>query len=247
MKSRFMAKLQAALIIGLLACSYGAFAAKGAPGGGGGGGKAPLVFPTTNSISVGSEIPLGALSVSATSGNAQPTITLVATSYPEVTVANITNIPSGKVGPLSTTILQLTPWTPTRAEIGTGSIVFTASDGVTSITYTLNITVLDAPEAVSGLSAASDGTQITASWQPSAVGGTGPISYTVQACYRVFIRTNVLVAQCNTIGTFADTTVTFPAHTSDPTNNPPGTYVEILVSPVDSVGVGGPGTLFLMP
>jgi hypothetical protein len=149
---------------------------------------------------------------------------------------------------LNITTVQLSPWTPSRDEIGIGSVVFTATDGASSITNTLMVTVLDAPAAVTGLSASSDGNQITATWQAPAVGGAGPISYEVRACYRTILRApDGLAAICEPIGTFADIIATFPARTSNPTNDPPGTYFELLVTPVDSVGVNGPSTLFLMP
>jgi len=255
MKSNFMAKLQIAFISGLLACLSSAFAAGGPGGGagGGGGGKAPLAFPSANSISIPSEIPAGGYSLSATSGNAQPTITLVSSSFPELAIgASVTNIPSGKAGPLNRTVVQLTRWTPTRAQIGTGTVVFTASDGLTSLTYTLTITVLDAPETVTGLTAASDGSQISASWIAPAAGGTGAISYNVVACYQIFIRTGAVAAQCETIGTAPITSVVFPAISSTAQNNPSilvngGKYLEVLVTPVDSVGVSGPMTQFLLP
>jgi hypothetical protein len=143
--------------------------------------------------------------------------------------------------------MDLTSWTPSRAEIGQGSIVLTATDGTSTITNIVPITVQDAPDTISGLFATSDGVAITAAWQPPAIGGTGAISYEVQACYSVFLVSGALGAACNTIGTFADATATFPAQTSDPTNNPPGTYFEVLVTPVDSLGVRGPLSLFLMP
>jgi len=243
MKLRFVARLQAALVIVALAFTSAAFAAKGAPGGGG-GGKAALVFPSANSMSVPSEILLNGLSVSATSGNAQPTITLTSSTFPEIAVANVTNIPAGKTGPLFTTTLQLAPWIPTRAEIGTGTVVFVASDGVTSITYALTITVQDAPETITGLTASSDGSQITASWVLPALGGTVAIAYFVQACYRIEIRTGFFAAQCNALGTTPNTSAVFPANTTDPAG---GAYFEILVTPVDSLGVSGPMTQFLMP
>jgi hypothetical protein len=234
-----------------------ALAAKGAGGGGtatpvvasgGGGTKAPLSFPSTGIISAASGVPGVALAVTATSGVNQPTITLTSSSFPEVTVANVAVYPSGKFGPVATTILTLNPWTPTRNEIGTGTIVLTATDGTTTQTYTLKVTVLDAPTPVTGLAVVTDGVQDTATWQAPLVGGTGAISYAVQACYRTIIRApDGLAAICEDIGTTADTTMTFPAHTSLFTNDPPGTYFEVLVTPNDSVGVRGPATLYLLP
>jgi hypothetical protein len=41
--------------------------------------------------------------------------------------------------------------------------------------------------------------------------------------------------------------MTFPANTTLATNNPPGTYFEVLVTPFDSLGVRGPATLYLLP
>jgi hypothetical protein len=80
------------------------------------------------------------------------------------------------------------------------------------------------------------------------VGGTGAISYAVQTCYRTIIRApDGLAAICEDVGTTLDTTMIFPAHTNLFTNNPPGTYLEVLVTPVDSVGVRGPATLYLLP
>ena len=226
----------------------------GLPGGGGGGGvpgvrKAPLDFPSPApaGIVVSSGVAVPGLSVSATSGIAQPVVTLDATTFPEILVSTVTALPAGKNGPVNRTTMGLTSWTPSRAEIGLGSIVLTATDGVSTITNIVPVTVQDAPDSISGLFATSDGTSITASWQAPAIGGTGAISYQVQACYRVFTATGQLAPVCNAIGTFAATTATFAAQTSDPTNNPPGTYFEVLVTPVDSLGVTGPLSLFLMP
>ncbi len=249
---KLMTRIQTAVIIGLLSCSMGVLAAKGVPGGGGGGGgagggggdKPALEFPLANSISVGTEITVAPLSVSATSGIAQPTITLISSTFPELTVANVTNIPAGKSGPLFTTSLQLAAWTPTRGEIGTGTVVLSASDGVTSATYVLTITVADAPEVVTGLTASTDGSQITASWQAPAQGGIAPLSYFIQACYRHELRTGFFAAQCDAIGTTSDTSAVFPAVSSDPLGGP---YFEILVSPLDSIGTPGPMAQFLMP
>jgi hypothetical protein len=226
--------------------SFNSFAAKGAGGGGaggGGGGKAALVFPTSGSLVGSSGVPFPQVSITATSGIAQPVIALV--SAPAgVSVGTITEVPAGKVGPLFITTLQLAPWTPTRDQIGTATAVFTATDGATTITYNLDITVQDAPAAVGGLTAASDGTQITASWAAPAFGGTGQISYVVQACYKLEIRTGFFASQCNLVATTPDTSVTFAAQTTDPAG---GAYFEILVTPMDSVGVFGPMTLFLLP
>lgn len=230
--------------------SFDSFAAKGAGGGGGGGAagggggvKAALVFPTSGSLVGSSGAPFPTVNIAATSGIAQPVITLV--SAPEgISVAAVSEIPAGKAGPLFTTGLQLAPWTPTRDQIGTATAVFTATDGVTAITYNLDITVQDAPVAVTGLTAASDGAQITASWAAPAVGGTGQIAYAVQACYKLEIRTGFFASQCNLVATTPDTSVTFAANTTDPAG---GAYFEILVTPIDSVGVFGPMTLFLLP
>lgn len=226
----------------------------GGIGGGGGGGvpgvrKAPLDFPSPapTGLVVSSGVAVPGLSVSATSGLAQPVVTLDATTFPEILVSTVTALPAGKNGPVNRTTLDLTSWVPSRAEIGLGSIVLTATDGVSTITNIVPVTVQDAPDTISGLFATSDGVAITASWQAPAIGGTGAISYEVQACYRTFTVSGTLGPVCNAIGTFADTTATFAAQTSDPTNNPPGTYFEVLVTPVDSLGVRGPLSLFLLP
>ncbi|HWH38443.1 MAG TPA: hypothetical protein VNU21_01300 [Usitatibacter sp.] len=218
-------------------------------GGIGGGGKTPLAFanPAPTGIVVSSGVQVPGISATATSGVAQPVITLDATTFPEITVAGVTSLVSGKNGPLNRTTIDLTSWTPSRAEIGQGSVVLTATDGTTSITNIVPITVQDAPEAISGLFATSDGTTITANWVAPTVGGTGAISYQVQACYLVFTPSATLAPACDVIGLFPSTTATFPAHTSAPTNNPPGTYFEVLVTPVDSLGVQGPLSLFLLP
>jgi len=228
----------------------------GLPGGGGGGGgglpgvrKAPLDFPSPApaGLVVSSGVAVPGLSVTATSGIAQPVVTLDATTFPEITVSFVTALPAGKNGPVNRTTVDLTSWTPSRAEIGLGSIVLTATDGVSTITNIVPVTVQDAPDTISGLFATSDGTAITASWQAPAIGGTGAISYEVQACYLVFTASATLAPACDLIGLVPDTTATFAAQTSAPTNNPPGTYFEVLVTPVDSLGVRGPLSLFLLP
>jgi hypothetical protein len=63
----------------------------------------------------------------------------------------------------------------------------------------------------------------------------------------VFTASATLAPACDLIGLVPDTTATFAAQTSAPTNNPPGTYFEVLVTPVDSLGVRGPLSLFLLP
>jgi hypothetical protein len=247
-----------------IAAPLDSLAAQGAPGGGGTGGgggvggggggvpgvrKSPLDFPSPApaGIVVSSGIAVPGMSVTATSGIAQPVVTLDATTFPEITVSFVNAQPAGKFGPLNRTTIDLTSWTPSRAEIGQGSIVLTATDGTSTITNIVPVTVQDAPDTISGLFATSDGIAITASWQAPAIGGTGAISYEVQACYLVFTVTATLSPVCNVIGLFPDVTATFPAKTSDPTNNPPGNYFEVLVTPVDSLGVRGPLSLVLLP
>jgi hypothetical protein len=109
-------------------------------------------------------------------------------------------------------------WTPTREQIGTHSVSFTATTRAGSSTLVGTITVKDAPSPVTGLSAVAAADQrITARWDHS-VGGVGAISHTVTACYVIPrnpalapTRGNTATTRCEVVGSVTADQLVFSA------------------------------------
>ncbi len=202
-------KFQSALVIGLLACSMGAHAAKGA-GGGGGGNIAPPFFVTIpdGSAPQFSATPLvGALPDLTAStqllalgrfsiGAVYASSNIVSTSAADVPVISLVSGPAGAaIG--SAMVIAGTQihgtwynpvggativWIPTQDDVGhTYPFVVQATTPGGIVQNSFNVTVIDQPSAVTNLVAARLSDRFTVQWT-SAVGGANPLSYTINAC-----------------------------------------------------------------
>ncbi len=145
-------------------------------------------------------------------------------------------------------------WTPTREQIGAShSMSFTATTRAGSTTLVIPITAKDAPSPVTGLTATASAAaqRITAHWD-STIGGIGPVSHTVTACFVIprnpalaATRGNVAVRRCEVVGSsntdqlvFSTTSQPLP----DPTVYPFGAtyaYDYVYVDVVGADGVAG--------
>jgi hypothetical protein len=221
----------------------------GGPGGGGGGGGGTAVPPPQPKVplAIGASESLIAfvghpteLESQVLDSNRQPTLEL--STAPAGMVVN-SQIVSPPIRGGSWSVIDMTnAWVPTRDQLGLNNVVFTATDPVThaAVTQVIAITVLDAPDAVTGLTSVTNGDQLTLSWQPSASGGVDPISYRVDGCYRLSpsLRSGGCIIE--TITTTADTTVTIPAdHTPQFAGDVTSPYISIQVTPIDANGVAG--------
>lgn len=214
-------------------------AASGGSGPGGGGGSADLTISSGGTILVAQVgRPANSFTVTATFKNEAPAITL--TSAPAGLFIENTLTSRQRGGPFIT-IATVNAWTPTRDEIGPHTVTFTATAGGLSQSAVMTITVQDAPDPVTALTAVSQGGFIQASWQPSAVGGTAPISYRVEGCYDTGPRAfhNICEQTAMTTGT----EVSFPANH---TGTFPGPYILVIVTPIDADGVEG-GRVVIAP
>jgi hypothetical protein len=143
-------------------------------------------------------------------------------------------------------------WTPTRDQIGSHSMSFTATTKAGSTTVVIPLTVKDAPSPVSGLTAISsaDG-HITAHWD-STVGGIGPVSHPVRACYILpgnpalaITRGNSSSRRCDVLGPVAADQLVFDSMSQplpDPTVYPYSAtflYDVVIVDVLGADGVAG--------
>ena len=234
-----------------MACMAGASFCQGGPGGpgggGGGGGKGggapaepPVSFNTVGgSLTAVVGQPLFGIGVSATSKSGPPTITLTAAPA-GIEIINTILFGSAKGIPPHTTV-GTNNWTPARDQIGTQILTFTATVPGASASITYSITVLDAPDPVTGLTVISQGGQITAAWQASAAGGVAPVSYLVEACYSTGPR--AVGTLCDTIATTPGLSATMPA---DHTGQFAGPYIFVQITPIDADGARG-GTVLRAP
>ena len=231
----------AALLLGTAASALAAGGGGGGgPGGGGGGATAvPLAIGASVSLVAFVGHPTEVES-QVLDGKRQPTLEL--STAPAGMVVN-SQIVSPPIRGGSWTVIDMTnAWVPTRDQLGLNNVVFTATDPVThaAVTQTIAITVLDAPDAVTGLTSVTNGDEITLTWQPSAAGGVDPISYRVDGCYRLSpsLRSGGCIIE--TITTTTDTTVTIPAdHTPQFAGDVTSPYISIQVTPIDANGVAG--------
>jgi hypothetical protein len=182
--------------------------------------------------------PANSFTVTATFQDQAPTITL--TSAPAGLFIENAFTTRQRGGPFIT-IATVNAWTPTRDEIGSHPLIFTATAGSVSQTAVMTALVQDAPDPVTGLTAVSQDGFIQASWQASAVGGTAPISYRVEGCYSTGLR-----AFGNVCEQTALTTGTQASFSANHVGSFPGPYILVIVTPIDADGVEG-GRVVIAP
>jgi hypothetical protein len=280
-----IAKVQSALLIGLLACSLGAHAAKGAGGGGGGGNVAPPFFVTIpdgsapqfsatplvgalpNLTASTQLLALGRFSIGAVYASSN----IVSTNAADVPAISLVSGPTGaSVGSaMAIAGVQIhgtwynpiggatIVWIPTQADIGqTFPFVVQATTPGGTVQSSFSVTVIDQPSAVANLIAARLSDRFAVQWD-SAVGGAGPLTYTINACGVVTVAlggAGVLRAPntvCQTVATTSANAADIPLTVTSqftigtlPAGSPVPADLSITVTPVSSDGVAGvPATI----
>jgi hypothetical protein len=224
---------------------------------GGGGTATPTPTPTSSTPTiaitsnplmtnanplVGQAASVMVIATSESGNRKAPTLTVAAApaGFTQVSSSSVDGPHGGGPGYV---IAQYT-WTPTHDQIGlaaTISFAATTSGGATTASATFN-TVLDAPTALTGLTAVAVGDHIEAHWDASA-NGVAPISYAIVECYRnANIRESATTCDAITTTTATDA-LDLPRVNPTPTVAPEGgiaTYAFVLVTPVDAAGHAGP-------